>query len=419
MLFFSPDRRSSLKFIALFILVPIAVVTPAPVTGGPSGSNELKSVIISFPTELQNAYPLFLIDDDRNKLEPLVKAKIAVGAKALMQRKELSEGDMELQGSLTLFRDHATKRYVVPYELSSIDKKSMFKGMALEMWFEHDGSPKAALVGKKGRKVTRNPVIGPEGLLDIAVESFVVAINFENEAVAGAEPLKLRGAYQGLLDHSECLSADVTHDVEKSINIKGLDEQDVKILGYPSVLVTSERYIVPYKLLHFSKQTQLGYNRGRLEVLKEQKGEPALEFHTMNGNDVLAVRRTPNSSSAKILMQIAEMGVNADSNPRTDAARFSQLMKLITKKDDWNTERNVKEFVEDHSFYGIPEEEPHFHEFKELVYSQAGIPLESQAQHSYLRRPLTLVHIDDSVGPTPQDRANFVRELLRRLPKLD
>ncbi|KAJ3837534.1 hypothetical protein F5878DRAFT_685718 [Lentinula raphanica] len=257
------------------------------------------------------------------------------------------------------------------------------------------------------------------GLLDIAVESFVVAINFENEAVAGAEPLKLRGAYQGLLDHSECLSADVTHDVEKSINIKGLDEQDVKILGYPSVLVTSERYIVPYKLLHFSKQTQLGYNWGRLEVLKEQKGEPALEFHTMNGNDVLAVRRTPNSSSAKILMQIAEMGVNADSNPRTDAARFSQLMKLITKKDDWNTERNVKEFVEDHSLYGIPEEEPHFHEFKELVYSQAGIPLESQAQHSYLRRPLTLVHIDDSVGPTPQDRAKFVRELLRCLPKLD
>ncbi|KAJ3752674.1 hypothetical protein EV360DRAFT_88524 [Lentinula raphanica] len=375
MLCFSFNRRSSLKFIALFILVPIAVVTSAPATGGPSGSNELKSVIVSFPTELQNAYPLALLKDDRTTLEALVKHAIAVDVKHLMPlpngRKDLSGEDVDLQGSMTLFRDPATKKYVVPYEVSSISsvgETRVFKDMVLEMWFvANSGNPKVQLKRRIGGKMKRKDVSKPE----IAVKSYFVAANFDTGPVEGAERLGLRGVYEGLLYYSECLSSAVVTELGKAIDVV---EEDVAAIGYPRVWATSERYIVPYKVEYFAQQEH-SYDGGRLEVLKPKKGETekgkaALEVYRMEGKNVAKVITNSKSRTATILIQIAELGVEAEDSP-TDPNRFSKLMKFITRKDDWETGPNVWEFLADYRARG---DESHVDELEELVHSQSGVP---------------------------------------------
>ncbi|KAJ3769979.1 hypothetical protein FB446DRAFT_745827 [Lentinula raphanica] len=294
-------------------------------------------------------------------------------------RKDLSGEDVDLQGSMTLFRDPATKKYVVPYEVSSISsvgETRVFKDMVLEMWFvANSGNPKVQLKRKTGGKMRRKDVSKPELFLQIAAKSFFVAVNFDIDSVEGAEPLELHDVYPGLLDFSECLPDAVLYEVGMIEKNDGqhVVKEDMEIRGHPRVWATSDRYIVPYKLTYFQQQKH-NYNGGRFEVLKPkegqtEKGRAALEVHRI-GKNVVEVHTISNSRTATILVLIAELGVEAEDSP-TDAERFSKLMKFITTKADWKTAPNVREFLADYRARG---DKSHVDELVDLVYSQSGVP---------------------------------------------
>ncbi|KAJ3976906.1 hypothetical protein EV361DRAFT_881182 [Lentinula raphanica] len=304
-------------------------------------------------------------------------------------KKDLSGEDVDLQGSMTLFRDPATKKYVVPYEVSSISsvgETRVFNDMVLEMWFvANSGKPKVQLKRKIKGKLSRKDVSKPESFLQIAVKSYFVAANFDTDPVEGAERLGLRGVYEGLLDYSECLSSAVVTELGKAIDVV---EEDVTAIGYPRVWATSERYIVPYKVEYFAQQEH-SYDGGRLEVLKPKKGETekgkaALEVYRMEGKNVAKVITNSKSRTATVQTLPILLGythadgipIDSDSDRRIRRGGRRQPYRsqsILQAHEIHHEERgpNVREFLADYRARG---DESHVDELEELVHSQSGVP---------------------------------------------
>ncbi|KAJ3778429.1 hypothetical protein FB446DRAFT_713451 [Lentinula raphanica] len=399
MLLSSLGRDLPIAFAFLSIFGSISVTFSAAIPPSGAGSIATLSFVRKLPEDLsvQGAYRVFFDEDDdtMSKFQKLVEDKIAKDIHNLFQDKSLagSTADrltVEAGTPLYLFHDPNSKRYFVPYNIATPDKKKSFEGMTLRMWYidNNVGNPQAKLYRRINDKSTKpKDVSNPKELLDIASlshpKSILITFTTEGEKIPETKPgtrpkpVELAGAFQGLLDIFPKLSESIVHDVSSRIrqSVSTLLDLKVRVEGFPSVLATSQRFIIPYEIAYGPDMQQFReYKHGQFEVFKksnlksESKSEPLVQLRR-TGTTPRIEKIDKKKLDHEILRDVIEMGMRAATNGSDGVDVTRELPQVMEKLVgvDWKDRKVLGDFLGRQPPYEQPET-PHKNELKNLLH---------------------------------------------------